>query len=212
MKGNIKDFVRDSFNYREELMACSVERSVNRYLLEHIANGLVKYKGVAGFIKHADDWVRSLVKIYKEIGFDPKTNQVRAVIDLHDQLVVIDQRLYDDLEYVINTIDKYGLLITYNKKGSKEKVTTTLCKFFENAEGLYPVVKNRYKGLGSNPAKISKEMIMDPSTRRLIRVTMDDLDKAFTELGMLVGEGKDNTAGRKEMLMNFKFDKSMIDN
>jgi hypothetical protein len=40
------------------------------------------------------------------------------------------------------------------------------------------------------------------------------MDNPNTErqLGMLMGEGKYNILGRKEMLSNFKFDKTMIDN
>jgi DNA gyrase/topoisomerase IV subunit B len=52
---------------------------------------------------------------------------------------------------------------------------------------------------------------MDPKTRRLLRVTMDDAEIMKT-MGMLVGDGKENKNARKEMLMGFKFDMSMIDN
>lgn len=211
MKGNIKSFVADAFDYRNQLRACSIDRSVNIYLLEHIANGLSKYKGVEGFRNNADKWLRSICKIYKEIRFDYETNQIQAVIDLEDQLVVIDNRLYEDLKYIIDIIDKYGLTVTYNRKGSAEKTTTTLCRFFEDIEGIYPVIKERYKGLGSSEGPVSKEIIMDPKTRRLIKVTMDDLN-TFNQLDILVGSSKQNLNARKDVVLGFKFDKTMIDN
>ena len=211
MKGNIKEFVSEAFDYRNQLVAVSIDRSVNRYLLEYIAAGLVDHGGVAGFIEHVDVWLRTVCKVFREIGFDEETNQVRAVIDLQDQLVVIDQRLYEDLEYVTNIIEKYGLLIEYNRKGSDEKRSTTLCRFFEDIEGIYPVITDRYKGLGSSEAKVSKEILMNPKTRRLIKVTMED-SSTLERLGVLMGDSKAELNSRKEMLMNFKFDKSMIDN
>lgn len=211
MKGNTKQFVEEAFDYRERLINCSIDRSVNMYLLEYVADGLATYGGVDGFIKNANKWLKSVCKIYKEIGFDYETNQVRAVIDLQDQLIVIDNQLYDDLKYIIDIISKYGLLIKYGEKGSSHRETTTLCRFFENIENLYPTIKNRYKGLGSSKAEVSKEILMDPKTRRLIKVTMNDARTA-ERLGALVGEGKKDVLGRKEIVSNFKFDKTMIDN
>jgi hypothetical protein len=40
---------------------------------------------------------------------------------------------------------------------------------------------------------------------------MDDAEIIST-MGMLVGDGKENKNARKDMLMNFKFDMSIIDN
>lgn len=211
MKGDIKKFVSEAFDYRNQLMAVSIDRAVNRYLLEHIAAGFVKYKGVDGLIKNIDKWLRSVCKVFKEIGFDDETNQIRAVIDLQDQLVVVDHRLYEDLEYVINVIEKYGLIIEYNRKNSNEVKSTTLCRFFEDIEGIYPVITDRYKGLGSSNPSVSKEILMNPKTRRLIKVTMEDASTCY-RLGTLMGSSREELNARKDMLMNFKFDKSMIDN
>lgn len=211
MKGNIKEFVEEAFDYREQLINASIDRAVNMYLLEYVADGLATYDGVEGFINNAGKWLRSVSKIYKEITFDYESNQVRAVIDFQDQLVVIDDRLVEDLSYIINIIKKYGLLIAYNEKGMSEKHTTTICRFFESIQKYYPVIKNRYKGLGSSSSEVSKEIIMDPKSRRLIKVTMDDAATA-ERLGILVGDSKKDVMGRKEILMNFKFDKTMIDN
>lgn len=211
MKGNIKEFVAEAFDYRNQLMAVSIDRAANRYLLEHIAAGFVKYKGVDGLIKNIDKWLRSVCKVFKEIGFDDETNQIRAVIDLQDQLVVLDYRLYEDLAYVIKIIEKYGLIIEYKRKHSENVKSTTLCRFFEDIEGIYPVITDRYKGLGSSNANVSKEILMNPKTRRLIKVSIEDASTCC-RLGNLMGSSREELEARKDMLMNFKFDKTMIDN
>ena len=127
-----------------------------------------------------------------------------------DQLIVVDDDLIDQLRYVIEIQKKYGILIKYtDKKGNV--ISTTISRYFEYVEKLYPSIKARYKGLGSSSADVSEEVIMDPRTRRLVRVTMDDPEtKAI--FSMLVGDGKDDKEARKEMLMNFRFTMDMIDN
>ena len=114
--------------------------------------------------------------------------------------------------YVINIQKKYGLLITFKPKNANTvPQTTTIGRFFERIERMYPMIRDRYKGLGSSTAVVSKEVIMDPRTRRLIRVSMDDYN-TYDTMGMLIGDGKENKRNRKEMLMNFKFTMDMIDN
>lgn len=212
-KINVRDFVTEAFDYLTNLETCSIDRSVNRYLLEYIANGFAKYGAtVDDFIDNVDDWIRMLVKVYPEIGFDHTTRQIKATIDYVDQLVVVDNELIDALMYVINIQKKYGLLITFKPKNTNTvPQTTTIGRFFERIERMYPMIRDRYKGLGSSTAVVSKEVIMDPRTRRLIRVSMDDYN-TYDTMGMLIGDGKENKRNRKEMLMNFKFTMDMIDN
>lgn len=208
-KTDVKSFVTEAFDYLKILIDCSINRSANRYLLEYVAYGYAQYGSTEQFIDHIDEWIRMLVKIYPEIGFDHSTHQLNATIDLIDQLIVIDENLEQDLSYLITILKKYGLLIKYTVKG--EKVQTTLSRFFEYIERVYPTITDRYKGLGSSDAEISREVIMDPRTRRIMRVTMEDAN-TMRILGNLVGDGKDNMSARKEMLLNFNFTKDMIDN
>ncbi|EKC44388.1 DNA gyrase subunit B, partial [human gut metagenome] len=190
VKVNVTEFVTDAFDYLNILEELSVEKSVNRYLLEYIANGFAVYgKSTKDFVDNVDKWIRMLVKIYPEIGFDHETNQVHATIDLVDQLVLIDDELVNDLLPIILIQEKYGLLISYESKKKNVSKTTTLSRFFEEIQYSYPVIKDRYKGLGSSSATVSKEVIMDPKTRRLIRVTANDVD-TMRKIGVLVGDGK----------------------
>lgn len=210
-KIDTRDFVSEAFDYLNSLTEVSINLSTNRYLLEFIANGFAKYGDTPyDFEKHVDEWIRNLVNIYPELGYDHEKHQIRAVIDLVDQLVVVEQELVEQLRYVINIQKKYGMYILFSSK-KIPKQQTTLAQFFECIEKAYPTIKARYKGLGSSSAIVSKEVITDPRTRRLVRVTMDDYEIMKT-MGMLVGDGKENNAKRKEMLMNFKFSMDMIDN
>lgn len=210
-KVDAKVFVTEAFDYLNTLSEVSINRSTNRYLLEYIAYGFAKYGDtVNDFEDNIDDWIRMLVKIYPELTYNHTTHQIKAVIDLIDQLIVVDDDLIDQLRYVIEIQKKYGILIKYtDKKGNV--ISTTISRYFEYVEKLYPSIKARYKGLGSSSADVSEEVIMDPRTRRLVRVTMDDPETRAI-FSMLVGDGKDDKEARKEMLMNFRFTMDMIDN
>lgn len=210
-KVDTRDFVTEAFDYLTTLEEVSINRSANRYLLEWIANGFATYGcTVEDFEEHVDDWIRKLVLIYPELGYDHKNHQIKAVIDLVDQLIVIDDDLIDRLRYVIGIQKKYGIFIKYkDKKGNKNQ--TTIAEFFEYITRMYPVIKARYKGLGSSAASVSREVIMDPKTRRLVRITMNDVHTMMT-MSKLVGDSKEDRIARKEMLMNFRFTKADIDN
>ena len=206
-----KAFVLEAFDYLAILEKCSINHSANRGLLEQVANGYVKYGNSDNFIKHINDWLKQVTKIYREIYFDKDTNQIFAVIDLQDQLIILDDELQHDLQPIIDIQTKYGMVIRWKSLSAKIDRTAFLSEFFEYIESHYPAIKERYKGLGSSDAKVSKEVIMDPKTRRIVRVSMDDPD-TIRRLGVLVGKSKDEIEGRKELLMDFKFTEDMIDN
>ena len=86
----------------------------------------------------------------------------------------------------------------------------TIAQFFENVEKKYPVIKDRYKGLGSSNPKVLHQLVMDPKTRCLYRVNADDI-RTMQVYDMLVGKSKDAIMQRKEMMMDFKWKPSDID-
>ena len=210
IKINVKDFVREAFDYRKNLVEVSYDRFANRYLLEFIAYGFVQYGSADGLIKNIDKWIRSIVKIFPEIGFNHESNQLYATVDLVDQLIVIDDKLYNDMEYIINVIKKFNMTIEFTV-GNELPIRTTLLRFFEYIEDRYPKIIQRYKGLGSSQPTITREIVTDPRTRRTIRVTMDNID-TYARISDLMGDSRDNVNNRKELLMNFKFTKDMLDN
>lgn len=198
------EFVETAFDYLSILEEVSIDRAVNRYLLENIAYGMMIAGSVDNFIATIDDWLRSLTKTYPELGFDHKSHQIMATIDLIDQVVVVDQSLFEALQYVINIQSTYGLLVTWDGR------TTTIARFFEDITRKYPVIRDRYKGLGSSDGKVSKEIIMNPATRRIFRVDASDVN-TMKVYDMLVGKTTNDIAARKDMILNFRWKPSDID-
>jgi DNA gyrase subunit B len=199
-----KTFITEAFDYLNDLINISLDLSVNRYLLEHIAYGMMQAGSLDAFLDGIDKWCVRALKVFPELGFDPKSHQILATIDLTDQVVVIDQSLFDRLQSIIEIQQKYGLHVVY------DAATTTIAEFFENIQKNYPVIKDRYKGLGSSDPKVLREIIMDPKTRRIFRVDASDIHIMQT-FDMLVGKGKESTQRRKDMITEFKWKPSDID-
>ena len=197
-------FIEEAFDYLSNLIDVSLDLSVNRYLLEHIAHGMMIYDSVEGFVENIHKWQIALRKIYPELKYDGKSNQIVATIDFKDQVVVLDQNLYNKLIPIIHIQQKYGMSVQYESK------TVSLGRFFEDIQRKYPVIKHRYKGLATSDPKVLREMVMDPRTRSIFRVDISDPHTMET-YDMLVGKGKDAIRGRKDMIMNFKWKPSDID-
>lgn len=199
-----KVFIEEAFNYLDDLIDASLDRSVNRFLLEYIAYGMMNAGSLETFLDKIHDWLRATLKVFPELGFDPKSNQIKATIDLTDQVVVVDHELYNKLLPIITIQEKYGMTVVC------DGIETTLAQFFESIQRKYPIIKDRYKGLGSSDPKVLREIIMDPKTRRIFRVDASDVNIMQT-YDMLIGKGKDAMKARKEMIMNFEWKPSDID-
>lgn len=205
-------FVHDTFEYLPTLREVATSFAVNPQLLEYIAWGFANNDSdPKKFIKNIDKWLRKLTGIYKEIGFNNKTNQITAVIDYCDQIVVIDENLLEALRPIIDVINAYGVFIEYTYRKLNVNRANTISAFYTDIEKYYPTIKDRYKGLGSSPAQISKEVIMDPKTRRLIRLTMDDA-KIMVQMNTLLAKDKESMAARKTLIAGYEFTKNDIDN
>ena len=203
--------ITDAFEYNNVLHEVAISRSSNPELLELIAFGFAKYgESVEDFRKHWEKWLNMASGTFKEIGFDESNNQVYGVHNLIDFVVVIDDSLIHELKYVIDAQKKFGLIVKYKYNG--DEYASLLSEFFNFTEKRYPAIKDRYKGLGSNPAIATKEMMMDPNTRRLIRINVSDAYALAKELDIISGKTKQDILGRKKLLDDFEFTKEMLDN
>lgn len=210
-KFTARDLIVNAFEYNTILHELAISRSSNEQLLELIAFGFAKYgESVEAFEKNYKKWLNMASGTFKEIGYDESNHQIYGVYHLTDFVVVVDDSLIKELKYIIDVQHKYGLIIKFKYAG--EEYGTIMSEFFNFVEKRYPTIKDRYKGLGQNPAIATKEMMMDKNTRRIIRITVSDACKLARELDILSGKSKADIQGRKALLDNFEFKKEMLDN
>lgn len=86
-------------------------------------------------------------------------------------------------------------------------------QFLEMCDGAFQVdVEQRYKGLGESDASMIFPSMMNPKTRRLIRLTMDDIPAAIEVMNLLHGDGDKLREARRELLRNADITLQDIDN
>jgi DNA gyrase subunit B len=206
-----RELITNAFEYNSILHEVAISRSSNEQLLELIAFGFAKYgESVEAFNKNHKKWLNMASGTFKEIGYDESTHQIYGVYHLTDFVVVVDDSLIKELKYVIDAQKQYGLIIKY--KYNNEEYASLLSDFFNFVEKRYPVIKDRYKGLGSNPAIATKETMMDPNSRRIIRINVSDAQHLARQLNILSGKSKEDIQGRKKLLDEFEFKREMLDN
>ena len=65
--------------------------------------------------------------------------------------------------------------------------------------------------VGENDYEDIKTTIMDPNTRSLIRVNIADIENDMKVFQLLRGGSAYDAARRKQMMVDFRVDKSLID-
>lgn len=73
-------------------------------------------------------------------------------------------------------------------------------------------IEQRYKGLGESDASMIFPSMMNPKTRRLIRMSMDDIPAAMETLTLLHGDGEKLRQARRDLLRNADITLQDIDN
>jgi DNA gyrase/topoisomerase IV subunit B len=73
-------------------------------------------------------------------------------------------------------------------------------------------IEQRYKGLGESDAIMSFPSLMNPKTRRLVRLTMDDVIKTTETFRLLHGDSNELREARRQLLANADITLQDIDN
>lgn len=204
----IYDFMSDTVDYSANLVNAACSRGIDFRFLEYVAMGIVNHNGIKGFIDNIDKWIRNIVDIYPETTY--KGNVIRTCTNNREFVLMVDDDLFTLLEYNIDKIRRYGFIIKY-ALGDGILKSRTLYEFFEDVEKMYPQIIERYKGLGQSPKQMLHDKVMNPETRRLIKVSMNN-DNNMDTLSILFGKKPENVQARKTMLLNYEYDNSIIDN
>ena len=153
------------------------------------------------------------------LGIDPRNNLYEMVVARHEHGATtrtkIDAEFISSGEYASmralgERLEKYFAAEATIQRADKNKKVTNINDMLEwlMAEARRGQTIQRYKGLGEmNPEQLW-ETTMDPSTRRLLKVNVDDAVAADEVFTMLMG---DQVEPRREFIEKNALDVSNLD-
>lgn len=150
---------------------------------------------------------------FPEMEYDEKNHIIKGVINGKYQTFELSDRFLRKSKELLEIISKWSKgkkLKLINKKTYSEH-QLSLLGILKILKSYQPNILHRFKGLGENSDEEIKETIMDPNTRSLIRVNIEDINNDLKVFQILRGTSQSDVQQRKEMMKDFKVDRSIID-
>ena len=150
---------------------------------------------------------------FPEMEYDEKNHIIKGVINGKYQTFELSDRFLRKSQELLEIISKWSKgkkLKLINKKTYSEH-QLSLLGILKILKSYQPNILHRFKGLGENSDEEIKETIMDPNTRSLIRVNIEDINNDLKVFQILRGTSPSDVQQRKEMMKDFKVDRSIID-
>lgn len=86
-------------------------------------------------------------------------------------------------------------------------------QFLEMCDKTFRIdIEQRYKGIGEGKADVTFPSMMNPKTRKLIRITMEDVEDAMNTIRLLHGSSEEMRRARRDMLAAADITLDDIDN
>lgn len=204
------EFLELNQYYLDELQRCASHYSANKYLLEFI----IKYRNDKDFKKK---FKKEFPEMNMEKDKDSSDIIFEGVFEGAYQIFTVDG-IFDKKTMKLKDLmdlNKSGYLEVVEKYANKEEEFRGLMsigEFLDLAQKLQPAIQLRYKGLGELHHDDLWETTMNPETRTLVQLTVNDIEEAIKMYDTLHGKGKTNLENRKEMTEAFNINMDMIDN
>lgn len=221
-KDEFYEFLFDTVDYQEDLLNLRDYLKVNYHLIEMIAAILVE----SGVVRTVDDYddldkvfgnqkfitnmMNRIQKKYPEITV--KNKFIRGIVDGRYCSVEVNKRFVKKIEPFIDIYQTYGSELLVEDKKNKKSEKMTISEFYDITTKLRAKILIRYKGLGeADPEEIGMTTL-DPNNRLLVRLTMNDCEKALETFYKLQGNRKKDMEARKTMMENYTIDPEYLDN
>lgn len=150
---------------------------------------------------------------FPEVEYDSKNKILKGIINGKYQTFGITDRFLKKSSELIGLIKKWsnGKSIKLINKKTGSEHCLSLLGILKILKSYQPNILHRFKGLGENSDEEIKQTIMDPNTRSLIRVNIEDIENDSKVFQILRGNSPLDALERKKMMKEFKVDRSIID-
>jgi DNA gyrase subunit B len=217
-KKEFHEFIYDTQDYPDELFRIAKHFGVNKFLVELVAAYIADYcytsfdsdKMFADqkFVKGLMEKVQNK---FPEVQLKGKCS-LRGVVDGRFQSININNRFMRKVEDLMKTYLQYGYLVVAKENGSSEWKTYSIGEFLDLVSKFKPTILSRFKGLGEANSDQLWDTTLNPDTRILIQLTMEDVERDLRIFQKLHGQSKQDLEDRKKMMHEYKIKREDLDN
>jgi DNA gyrase/topoisomerase IV subunit B len=220
-KKDLIEFLSDTSTYVDDMSMLQKHYQINDRLLEII---LEEFSMLIDSEKTTPEEIIMRTNIqhlmdrigeeFKELQYDDTHHEIKGSIDAKMQLIEISTNLVKRSMSIIKIMNKYH--VGKNKFvlldiRTKSEYDLSLLGILKMLKKYQPTILHRFKGLGENDDEDIKETIMDPNTRTLIRVNIEDIENDAKIFQLLRGKTTADKLGRKTMMREYQIDPALID-
>lgn len=211
-KANFKDWLEANRWYPTELEALAKYTACDPDILEHVCWVLINNSVNSSM--DADEKAKKYFKsVFPEMTYDPENKSLYGVYNNKVYSLIMDKVFINAAKSLIATMaeNNDSIYVTSKNSSEGEFETETIGQFFRSIYGMYTIdIPQRFKGLSEVDPVLLFTTTMNPKTRKLVRLTMEDRERAIQDVMML--HGAKNVEQRRRMLLDARIDDDDIDN
>jgi DNA gyrase/topoisomerase IV subunit B len=207
------EFLYDAKNYLSDLIETAKMYRCNRFLLEMLWYMYSKNVNITPSSFNDIKVMKVIQDKFPYMHYEDSTHSLYGVIDGKYQSINISSQIFDKgSNSCIPVMQKYKTMFV-----DADQINTTIKlsigEFLDCIEPYKPKIISRFKGLGEfeDPEDL-KYTVLDPNTRTLTKLMIDDFDNDIKLLHVVHGHTQKEAADRKSMMKEFAVEADMIDN
>lgn len=151
---------------------------------------------------------------FPECTFDLREHSLHGAFQKEDITLIIDSIFLRNAERLFEIMkENDSLIVAFRNRSSKESEPekVTIGQFLKIVSGKYsPDIDQRFKGLGEMDGELLFVSTLNPTIRKLYKITMHSTERALAQMGNL--HGKVNADFRKHLVYDGRYTLEDIDN
>lgn len=201
-------------DYYDELQTLQKRSFCNPVVLEYVCYFLT-------MAKDREMFQQMISKKFPELTYVQEYESIIGSYNGENISLIVDRIFMQMARRFLNMIAEnasiFYVLVKNGKDGNAPKQDDwelmTYGQFMEMCAKTFMIdIEQRYKGIGEGKADMTFPSMMNPKTRKLIRITMDDAEDAMKTICLLHGSSDEMRKARRKMLAEADITLQDIDN
>ena len=211
-KALFRDWLEANRFYLSELEALAKYTACDTDIIEHVCWVLIN--DLARFHEVSAEKIKEYFKsVFPEMTYDHENKSLYGAYNGKVYSLIMDSVFVKAAKTFMNTMaaNNDTIYVTSKNAHEGEFETQTIGQFFKSVYSEYTIdIPQRFKGLSEVDPVLLFTTTMNPKTRKLVRLTMEDRERAIKDMMLL--HGAKNVEQRRQLLLNARIDNDDIDN